>query len=103
MTISTIIALMGLSALVANAKIQATSWFERFCIKAIDAPLAIGWNVEVSLRCVDGSLGKDLSTMFFYFSLKIYDVLQGCVDLALETLALSGLLNEDSPTKGNSH
>jgi hypothetical protein len=73
----------------------ATTWFERFCIKAIDAPLTISWNVEVSLRCVDGSLGKDLSTMFFYFSLKIYDVLQGCVDLALETFTLSGLLNED--------
>jgi hypothetical protein len=76
MTIAKIIDLLGLSVLVVNSKVQITKYFEHFCIKVIDAPLTIGWNVEVSLRCVDGSLGKDLSTMFFYFSLRIYDGVQ---------------------------
>jgi hypothetical protein len=34
--------------------------------------------------------------MIFFFLTKIYDVLQGCVDLTLETLALTALLGEQS-------
>jgi hypothetical protein len=82
---------------IGDVEVLTLCWFELFCIRASDTPLAIGCNQVLSLRSVAAALGKDLSPMIASFSREIYSVFWGCVALTIETLTPSALLGEESP------
>ena len=63
-------------------------------VNAIDAVGEIAETHILSLYCVDALRGMGLRAVVARFAESIYTVFGYCVDLTLETLALSGLSDE---------